>query len=112
MAERNALGHSMGLRDSDAIRHTFQFRYLRDSGERHIRQKTGGRLFAKERNRLEWLGLRVIQGSTSQCMFGTVTGMVILRSSPTLIMSRGLRKISLLRRSHFPKETRLPASRE
>jgi hypothetical protein len=48
MAERNALGPSMGLRDSDAIRHTLQFRYLRDSRERHILQKTGGRLFAKE----------------------------------------------------------------
>jgi hypothetical protein len=68
MAERNALGHSMGLRDSDAIRHTFQFRYLRDSGERHIRQKTGGRLFAKERNRLEWLGLSVIQEEVQKVM--------------------------------------------
>ena len=65
VAERTALGPSVGLRQSDAIRHTLQFRYLRDSGERHIRRKTGGRLFAKERNRLEWLGLRVIQGSTS-----------------------------------------------
>ena len=61
MAERNALGHSMGLRDSDAIRHTLQFRYLRDSRERHIRQKTGERLFTKERNRLEWRGRRVFQ---------------------------------------------------
>ena len=51
----------MGLRDSDAIRHTLQFRYLRDSRERHSRRKTGGLLFAKERNRLEWLGLRVLQ---------------------------------------------------
>ena len=51
MAERNALGPLMGLRDSEAIRHTLQFRYLRDSRERHIRQKTGGCLFAKERNR-------------------------------------------------------------